>query len=259
MSKNKELASVADTQVLPVVLPPTDNDWMEGSGVEDLDVSDFKIPYLSMLQAMSPQTKPREPEYIQGATEGKIMHSLTKELYNSIRVLPCRIQKRFQLWEVDAKGKTTSLIRELDITEAARIKADCVNTEGKLWTKLGHLLVEKWQWFVIVYSDDTPPYRACITMKSSQIKNAKLWVSLLMADGGFPRYIYRLSAKGEAWKDNSWVGWDPCHMRDTEGKKILASEEDIAKGNKFKKDAMAMKYKLAEEPENNVSSNTTVM
>lgn len=256
MSKNKEIA-VKEEATVPALTNTTD--WMSGAGLDEFEQSDFKLPYLSMLQAMSPQTKPREPDYIAGAVEGKIMHSLTKELYDSVRVLPCRVQKRFQTWEIDQKGKPTQMIKELTLQEATAIKPYVKNVAGKNFLSDGSLLVEKWQWYVIVFPEDSVPYRACLTMKASQLKNSKLWVSLLMADGGFPKYLYKLSAKGENYEDNSWVGWDPKHLRDAEGKKLMAPEEDIAQGLIFQKDVAAMKFKLTEEPEINVSSETQVM
>ncbi|MCI0559216.1 MAG: hypothetical protein MN733_12035, partial [Nitrososphaera sp.] len=71
-----------------------------GAGLEGIGSNDVAIPYLSIIQALSPQYK-KGPHRIEGAEEGDIYNSLTKHLVRGnigLTVIPCVYQKRFVEW-----------------------------------------------------------------------------------------------------------------------------------------------------------------
>lgn len=49
------------------------------SGTEDM-VDDFTVPRIQLAQAMSPQVKKRDPEYIEGLEEGMFFHALSRHV-----------------------------------------------------------------------------------------------------------------------------------------------------------------------------------
>jgi hypothetical protein len=56
------------------------------------DSSEMQIPFIRILQAMSPQLKKREAQYIEGSEQGDMFNNVTMELFTGeegITVVPC--------------------------------------------------------------------------------------------------------------------------------------------------------------------------
>jgi len=51
-------------------------DEHEGQGL-DYDTADLQIPFIRVIQAMSPQVNKRDPAYIDGASVGDIFNTVT--------------------------------------------------------------------------------------------------------------------------------------------------------------------------------------
>ena len=106
---------------------------MMGAGYEGTSSADYCIPYLSLLQDGSPQTKKKKPEYIEGAVEGSLMNTVTKEIFDGktgILFQPCATQHVFVEWKQrDAGG---GLVAVHQITDAAVLAAkDKAEAYGK--------------------------------------------------------------------------------------------------------------------------------
>ena len=64
-----------------------------GLGMEGADKSSFAIPFLSILQGLSPQL-----ETVDGAKPGLFINSITNEVFKEVLVIPCAFQRRFLRW-----------------------------------------------------------------------------------------------------------------------------------------------------------------
>ena len=56
------------------------------------DSSEMQIPFIRILQAMSPQLKKREAQYIEGSEQGDMFNNVTMELFTGeegVTVVPC--------------------------------------------------------------------------------------------------------------------------------------------------------------------------
>lgn len=78
-TRNEQEIQKVEQQSTAIVLSQYDDD--AGGGFENQDQSDRAIPFLSVLQDLSPQVKPRDEKYVPGAIAGMIHNSLTNELY----------------------------------------------------------------------------------------------------------------------------------------------------------------------------------
>ena len=54
-----------------------------GSGFENADKDSYAIPFIKLLQSMSPQCKKSNGAYIQGAEEGMLFNTVTEEAHES--------------------------------------------------------------------------------------------------------------------------------------------------------------------------------
>ena len=78
-----------------------------GSGMEGADSESFAIPFLRILQPLSPQCTPGDAEFIEEARPGMMLNSVTSELMSGkegATFLPCSFQRRFLRWAPRSSG-----------------------------------------------------------------------------------------------------------------------------------------------------------
>lgn len=117
--KKEEGKALATTQTqLPAHFTPDLLQSYAGQGMEEAGVEDFAIPFLNLLQKMSPQVDSDAAEYVEGAKVGMFMNSVTKQLFGGekgVRVIPVHFEKCYVEWvKRDAGGGwvATHLTRE---------------------------------------------------------------------------------------------------------------------------------------------------
>ena len=88
---------------LPIVAAE-EMDWEEdsGAGTEGADKSSFAIPFISILQALSPQVAGETP--MEGAKAGKFFNNITNEIFDHVEFIPCAFQRRFIRWAANRGG-----------------------------------------------------------------------------------------------------------------------------------------------------------
>lgn len=72
-----------------------------GKGLEGADRDSFAIPFLAILQPLSPQVANGE---IEGAKAGRFINTVTHDLYDEPLVVPCAFQRRYIRWAPRATG-----------------------------------------------------------------------------------------------------------------------------------------------------------
>lgn len=76
----------------------------EGAGMEEMTGRDFALPFIHLLQDLSPQVKKREESYIDGAEPGQFFNSVTETVSDALRVVPVKFQKVYNEWVPRNKG-----------------------------------------------------------------------------------------------------------------------------------------------------------
>jgi hypothetical protein len=72
-----------------------------GAGFEGADRDSFAIPFLQVLQKMSPLVDEDSPKYIQGAKAGMFYNTVTGKLYDGkagVQIIPCGYKRSFIQW-----------------------------------------------------------------------------------------------------------------------------------------------------------------
>ena len=141
---------VKEKMNLPVGL---DLESMAGAGLEAVSVKDIAIPFLKILQDLSPEVKKTKAEYIEGAEPGLICNTVTGELYKEIRVIPCYIVSVINEWKPNRGG----YVATHDETSPVVTSAQHVNN-GRggttLQSKAGNDLVDTTNWYVLIEGKD---------------------------------------------------------------------------------------------------------
>lgn len=102
---SKQVAVKQETGLATVDQLP---EWMKkggNRGSEEVTTNDITLPRLEIIQDLSPQRKKSEPEYIEGAEEGMVFNTVTKELLgDQVLVIPVYFQMQYIIWKDRKKG-----------------------------------------------------------------------------------------------------------------------------------------------------------
>ena len=183
-------------------------------GAQNISQEDLALPFLKILGQLSPEVNKRDGKYVEGAEPGKIINTVTNDLYDMISVIPCHYKRQYIEWA----DRGTSTGAPVAIHEA---DSDIVSqtTRGKDYKDRlpnGNYLDNTANHFVLVLRNN--PQTALISMKSTQLKVSRKWNSMMMGikmqgkNGLFtpPTYshIYNLSTVQMSNDKGTWFGWD---------------------------------------------------
>jgi hypothetical protein len=239
-------------------LAKIDYESSANQGFQNMSREDLALPFLKILGQLSPEVNKRDGKYVSGAEPGKIINTVTNELFDSVDVLPCHYKRQFIEWQ----DRGTSTGAPVAIHE---VGSDIVSqtTRGKDYKDRlpnGNYLDNTANYFVIVLGKTPQP--ALISMKSTQLKVSRKWNSMMQncrwtkKDGSSylaPSFgnIYKLSTVQMKNDKGTWYGWDV---------KIVGKNEDydsyqMAKSFSDSVGKGEQEVKYSEEPVKKTSSN----
>lgn len=151
-----------------------------GAGFEEASRDAYAIPFLRVLQDLSPQVKKTMAGYVPGAKPGMLFNTVSRELYSSVRVIPCHFQQQFIEWipRKQAKGKAGFVAAHPAGTPLA---AKAMRDGAKNILPNGHELADTRNHFVLLLSDDGTVTQALLSLTSTQIKVSRRWMSQMRA------------------------------------------------------------------------------
>lgn len=163
-----------------------------GQGMEGADKESFAIPFLKVLQKISPQVDEGDAAYIEGAKGGQFFNTVTQELFDGkegLIFLHCAYQRRFLRWA--ARGTDGGFKGEYlpEDVAAMRHSGEIVEYEGRLYAPLEDgsvnpkrcdIFQDTRSHFGLVVNVETGQYQQVLmALSSTQIKKSKLIMSLL--------------------------------------------------------------------------------
>ena len=201
-------------------------------GAQNISQEDLALPFLKILGQLSPEVNKRDGKYVEGAEPGKIINTVTNELFDSINVIPCHYKRQYIEWQ----DRGTSTGAPVAIHEAGSDIINKTKRDASYKDRLpnGNYLDNTANHFVLVLGKS--PSTALISMKSTQLKISRKWNSMMMGikmqgkNGLFtpPTYshIYNLKTVQMSNDKGTWFGWDVSKVGP------VASKEDyeMAKG-----------------------------
>ena len=76
-----------------------------GQGTENLDSGSSALPFIRILQDLSPQLKPQKDEYIEGSKSGDLFFAKTQSVIEQpVEVIPCYTKSIYTEWIPRSKG-----------------------------------------------------------------------------------------------------------------------------------------------------------
>ena len=189
-----------------------------GQGFENADIDSFAIPFLSILQDLSPQADKKNAEqFIKGAVSGMFFNSVTQEVHDGdvgLVILPCYYKRVFLNWKKRSDGG--GFLGEYLPTHP--IVSQTTRTEAGDELSNGTLLVDTRVHYVLILGGEAGPQPAVISLSSTQVKKSRQLMSrmeglkLRRGDGSLftpPMYAHTwlASANPERNDQGSWYGW----------------------------------------------------
>lgn len=186
-------------------------------GFTGVTQEDVAIPFLVILQSLSPQVKRGHAAKVEGAEEGDIFNTVTKQVFKGskgLTVVPCAFQKRWVEWKLREAGG--GFVKSHDTDEI--LKQTARNDRNQDLLPSGHQIVTTAYHYVLVVHEDGTFERVVIGMSSTQLKKSRGWLSRMMGlqaplpgGGSFnpPMFgqSYFVTTGIETKDNNQWYGW----------------------------------------------------
>jgi len=195
---------------------------------ETLGKDDMSIPFIQILQQLSPQCTKGQPEYIKGAESGELFNTVTSQRWSTrddddqpivgMRILPITYKRTFIEWVPRNKGG--GLVKEWDVDQGLAIvtarnenNQDIIQ-QGSPYGTPGNQLNDTHTHFVFVIREDGTYFPAVLAMSSTQIKPSKNLNSMIadqkLSNGAqAPRFfaIWNVTTDQRTNDQGSWYIW----------------------------------------------------
>ena len=209
-----------------------------GVGLENITTEDMQIPFIRIIQALSPQLQKDDPLYIKGAEQGDIFNTVSQEIYKQdegVTLVPAFFEKKFLEFQLRSSGG--GFVRELaaddkDITMTSR--------EGTIeMLPNGNELVRTHQHLVIAKSADGTIAPSVLDMKKTQLKVSRRWNTLknsarLPSGALMPIYgtAWQLTTVLEANDQGKWFNYKLDRINDVtpEIEKMMLEARNMYQG-----------------------------
>jgi len=146
---------------------------MAGEGAS-YDSSEMQIPFIRVLQALSPQLNKKKPEYIEGASSGDMYNTVTNQYWDGeagITVVPCYQTTKYLMFTPREQGG--GFLGEISATDPQLQRT--VRSGAKELLPDGSELVKSDQHYCLVVEEDGSYQPAVVDMKSTQLKVSRRW------------------------------------------------------------------------------------
>jgi len=200
-------------------------------GSQNISQEDLALPFLKVLGQLSPEVNERDGKYVEGAKPGRIINTVTNELYDQINVLPVFYKRQYIEWQ--DRGASTGAPVAIHEADSDILSQTTRGKDYKDRLPNGNYLENTANHFVILMGSS--PTTALISMKATQLKVSRKWNSMMMGiklqgkNGLFtpPTYshIYSLKTVQMSNDKGTWFGWDVSKVGPVEDRATY----DIAK------------------------------
>ncbi len=175
-------------------------DWIDQestAGKESIGREDVTLPRIRLCQSMSPERKKSDPDFIASLEEGQFFQKTPPTIYGeNLLVLPLRMYKtRIYFRKMDEGG---GIVCQAPDGLNGTVYGLCSKCEHQKWPGQGQppACTEIYNYICILpdFGNDL----SILSLKSSSIKTARSWNSLLLrSKGGFFSNLYTISTVEE--------------------------------------------------------------
>lgn len=205
-------------------------------------IEEYAVPFMGLLQALSPQLDESRGEYIADAKQGMIFNNVTSDVYDGkagILVIPCAVQFKLIEWRPRDTGGGFVKAYSPEDPISRTVKRDEKNRD--ILPNGNYLATTAHHYVLHLVSEDRID-KAVIAMTSTALKKSRRWNTLIASqklrnpktNALFtpPSYanVWRLFSVKESNNQGSWYNWEmelhgPVSSRDLY---VMAKEFETA-------------------------------
>jgi len=152
---------------------------LKGDGFDNTTSNSYAMPFIRILQKMSPEVDKDESAYIKGAKAGMILLTSTQDAYEEINIVVLDYVESYIEWIPREKGG--GFVQEVNALDpmAKEILASCEKVENQNILPNGNefKLHANYQCAIEVEEDEWEP--ATLSMSASQLKTSRIWLRTL--------------------------------------------------------------------------------
>jgi hypothetical protein len=201
----------------------------ERAGYEGVGAGDRALPFITIIQALSPQIKRSNAKFIPEAAEGMLFDTVSNVVYDGqtgIDFIPCGVVTTLVEWKDRDKG-TGGFVGQIAANDP-RVKTAVKDDKGRLITKDGNVIVDTAYHLGVHLSGENKnePRLAVIPMSSSQRGKSRRWITQMESlrlpkKSGVGTYVppmysqvFRIGTKPEqSKKGQDYFGYELTFLR----------------------------------------------
>jgi len=217
-TKNQAMTALEEQQRALAIMGAEFEQEADG-GYEETDRDSYAIPFIKILQKMSPEVDEESGQYVEGARPGMFYNSATGKLADGktgIIIIPVHFRRRFLHWADREMGGGYK--GDYSVTEAEQMKRGTIRGKsGRDEFGDGTYLADTREHYVM-WVDDDDSQLGVISMSSTQIKKSKKWLNQMdavrLTNSKGIKYrppswarLWRATSVAEKNDQGSWYGW----------------------------------------------------
>ena len=205
------------------------------TAIGEMGAEDFALPFLRVLGQLSPEINKRDAKYIEGAEAGMIFNTVTKQVYDGekgINIIPCYYKREYVEWSDRGTGTSAPVAIHPPTSDIINQAKRDANYKDRLSN--GNYLENTASYFVL--TEDMQA--ALVTMKSTQLKVAKNWNTMMNTlkikgkNGLFTpaaySHVYNLKTVEQSNDKGTWFGWSVEKVGPVQEKSLYESAKSFA-------------------------------
>jgi len=203
-------------------------------GAQNISQEDLALPFLKVLGQLSPEVNKRDGKYVKGAEPGKIINTVTSEVYDTVDIIPVFYKRQYVEWQ--DRGQSTGAPVAIHDPDSDIVGTTTRDKSFRDRLPNGNYLENTANHFVILLGKS--PTTALVSMKATQLKVSRKWNSMMMGirmqgkNGLFtpPTYshIYNLKTVPMSNDKGTWFGWDVSKVGPVTDKSVYDSAKTFA-------------------------------
>lgn len=169
-------------------------------GFDSMTAADIAVPFINVLQALSPEVGQDPNEKVKGAEVGDLLNSISKRVYKGnegVVFIPCERVRAFVEWVPRAQGGGLVGMHDAESPVVAKAKEKNGGSNIGLKSEKGNDLIETIYVYGLVLEDENATEAdgfACIAFTSTKIKHWRDMVYSLQSVKGLkaPLFAHRV-------------------------------------------------------------------
>lgn len=215
-----------------------------GEGLQDFSQTDYLIPYVRIIQALSKELQKNHAKFLKGAEQGMFVNSATRKLLSGetgFLAIPVSFNHRYMAWLPNNAGPAYDMGDDPSKFNSVQPLTEGKD-KGKRFDDEGNQLTDALQFFIMLVNKETQEFEvAVLNFAASQARKGRGWVSTIgnrmeRREGQLMRpaiyfYSYEITTVPESNDQGSWYGFliseGPKVMDLENGKEIFRTAKEL--------------------------------